>query len=239
MQDCFEVVNAGKIEFSEDEITQISDGYINKVLQSKINLNLNILITSRYLAGNLFSYEIDNFTVVTNYDWDYFSPPDFEVYVVKQIVRRILFSCCDNISDHQETRGCVMDYCERKLDIKYGLITGDFCEICRRHIEDCIEKGKLTKKQFECLTKILKWISSETKKQIWHFITHSEKPEDFHREIREILRFHFIKQGYNVEFEKRLLNYTLDLVAEKGDEVIAIEIVEPQALENLDIIKSL
>ena len=248
LQDCFEVVNGGKIEFSEDEMTQISTGCLGNCDIYDIMLSKNknaskdhqepptILITSRYLSGNLFSYEIDNFTVVTCYDWDYFSPPDFEVYVVRQIVRRILFSCCDNISDHQETRGCVMDYCERKLDIKYGLITGDFCEICKRDIENCMEEGKLTKKQFECLTKILKWISSETKKQIWHFITHSKGTYDFYREVREILRFHFIKQGYNVEFEKRLLDYTLHLVAEKNGEVIAVVIVEPQVLENSTLI---
>jgi hypothetical protein len=111
---------------------------VRKVLQSESSRhrNLRIFVTSEKLADNMFYVYFSELrtTLCSVHDWKLYEPPSLRSYLLYVGISSILHAK-SGASSHLMTRGCVMDSCKVKSDIKRFLTTdieGIFCEECRK-----------------------------------------------------------------------------------------------------------
>jgi hypothetical protein len=93
--------------------------------------------------------------LISTYGWtELFSPYSTQDCLAFFLVD-ILLSFYVSMPVHYETRGCPMDYCEHKEDVKIGLAKSDFCSECRLLILRAIARGQITIQQTASVHKVL------------------------------------------------------------------------------------
>ena len=97
-----------------------------------------IYITERKFSDNWFSHEERNYSLITISDWeDKFSPPSLRCYLMYQIAQASINFAADINEEmgkrmvHLKPEGCLFDMCIQKNDIKYGMLSGSICPICK------------------------------------------------------------------------------------------------------------
>jgi hypothetical protein len=97
--------------------------------------------------------------LISTYGWaELFSPYSIQDCLAFFLVD-ILLSFYISMPVHYETRGCPMDYCERKQDVKIGLAKSDFCSECRLLILHAIARGQITIQQTASVHRILDYVT--------------------------------------------------------------------------------
>jgi DNA-binding transcriptional MerR regulator len=103
---------------------------------------VRVALTRRRLADNWFSHwhAESRAAVVSLADWDGFlqvSPVAFVAYETAHHGLRSIAPDFDPVRlAHEETRGCLFDFCATRADIEVKLQAADLCPECRRALED-------------------------------------------------------------------------------------------------------
>lgn len=97
----------------------------------------HIFITEKPLEDNWFSHEERSFSLISLYSWEEsFSPPSLSAYIMYQIAQSSISFEADLSEDmsmnlvHWAPQGCMFDFCENKMDIKIGMVSGAICPQC-------------------------------------------------------------------------------------------------------------
>ncbi len=106
-------------------------------LDNPIN-NYCIHIVDKPFLDNWFSHEESQYSVITTSDWNnHYSPPSLIAYLIYQIAQSAInFEA--NLAEnqllnfvHNNSEGCMFDFCAIKTDIRYGMRVGAICPTCK------------------------------------------------------------------------------------------------------------
>lgn len=93
-------------------------------------------ISSRRFANNDFQSATERSSLLTIADWEAdFAPPGLKIYLLYQFAFAFVTWAANHVGEnalfHEETRGCRMDFCGNKTDLRIGMIAGILCTDCQ------------------------------------------------------------------------------------------------------------
>ena len=224
----------------DDGKTVIPDEVYQLVKNRKsVRYRVIVYVTDKKLLGNLFFqyFNIVNtnsndskskygFTICTINDWNLYSPPSITAYLLYVSLKSYLFLNNDYLNSHFDTRGCIMDYCQIKSDIRIFLSPSNFDSIRKElFCSDCQElnsKGNLSKKKtdreqvlFERLLEEVNWsyrqsfdnkrVDTSLSRKRERFVSENNKYHD----DSDCLSFDKnIKEGYSLKYQESKFYYT-------------------------------
>jgi Ca-activated chloride channel family protein len=100
--------------------------------------SLRIVFTKRRLGDNWFSHwhELRRTAVVSMADWNGSSPVPAEAFAAYELVLHALRLLSPSYAPdklmHDDTRGCLFDFCEARAEVKAKLSAGRLCNPCRQ-----------------------------------------------------------------------------------------------------------
>jgi hypothetical protein len=110
-------------------------------------------IAAHYLFGivaepiehNYFSHaqRKEGFCCITTSDWDYLCRLPVHSYVAYSIVRNLVGMLIGKSHRHEDTRGCIYDFCRRKSDYSFKIRTADICPECLDFLKALLEPETL------------------------------------------------------------------------------------------------
>ena len=123
-----------------------------------------ILIVDQLFADRWFSHEYRRSAIITIGDWErLYAPPSLRSYIAYQIAQA-LFNFSTELSEemalnvvHRPSKGCMLDMCVNKPDIKLGMVAGNICP-------ECVAKAKqlgLHDEQVDSIERILRFVRAE------------------------------------------------------------------------------
>ena len=108
------------------------------IIQKHQNDDFKICITARPLSDDWFSHEYRMISIISISDWErVYAPPSLRCYLVYEFAQALLTFASDLSEEmalrlvHEPPRGCMMDFCDHKPDIKLGMVAGNLCLDCR------------------------------------------------------------------------------------------------------------
>ena len=127
------------IRKSPDEIRNWLISFLHE-LRIDLGVEKMIAVTRRSIPGGWFAIsDYSSVTLVSINNWKkLFAPPPVEVFLLKTIMTyALLYSRQDFLTKphHDETRGCIYDFCEDKAHIKASL-WGEICGECRVNLKN-------------------------------------------------------------------------------------------------------
>lgn len=118
-----------------------------------------IVIVASPIEGNVFFTTEGTTTIITTDSWNkHFSPPSIFEYLVHCISAGLVFMHPKlDLSSHEDTRGCLLDYTRLKEDDRIDIALGYICDSDRKHIE-----AKLGAGYFQAVQSMIdrKWLGS-------------------------------------------------------------------------------
>lgn len=87
-------------------------------------------VVSFRFTDNHFTHSSGNLSFITTDVWEKaFSPPSLFEYLVHSIISEILLmDTALELNSHEDTRGCILDFCEYKADARVGILCGFISE---------------------------------------------------------------------------------------------------------------
>ena len=127
------------ITISSDGPHQMILSYLN-TLRTSVGAEKLIAITKKQLPEHHFAIsDNQNVVLLTINNWgQLFRPPPVEVFLIKEIMAYSLQFSRNSTSKtmlHKETKGCIFDFCYRKIDIKASL-WGSICSECSMKLKN-------------------------------------------------------------------------------------------------------
>src|SRR5215207_4227616 len=97
-----------------------------------------IAVIRNPLKDEMFAFERRRSTVITTNGWETeLAPPSLSAYLAYMFAKSFINFTLD-ISDealygwlHDDSRGCVFDFCNEKTDIRLGMLGACFCGVCQ------------------------------------------------------------------------------------------------------------
>lgn len=124
-----------------------------------------IYITKKPFRDNWFSHEGYQYSIITMNTWEEsFAPPSLKAYIIYQIAQSTLgfyANLDENISirlGHKKSKGCIFDFCEKKTEIKLGMLSGAICSECRSKL---LRFG-IKEQGMSSIEKMLEYVRSES-----------------------------------------------------------------------------
>lgn len=125
-----------------------------------------ICILDQPIQNNWFGFWNSRRGVFTISDWEeYFAPPSIREYIAYYIANITLYFLTQ-LSQHEETRSCLKDFCRHKTDIKLGMWSGQLCGDCYMKIQAVINRGEMSSEQFESIQSIILSVREEYRQQL-------------------------------------------------------------------------
>lgn len=131
---------------------------------SQENEEYAIYITEKPFDDNWFSHEESQYSIITTSDWEnYFAPPSLKVYLVYQMAQAALGFAGDLNENmgmrmfHDSAEGCMFDFCEKKPDIKLGMIAGNICPQCKA----VLVRYGINEKALDAVERMLSFVRAE------------------------------------------------------------------------------
>ena len=132
--------------------------------QPKETDEYSIYITEKPFDDNWFSHEGSQYAVITTDGWEKdFAPPSLGAYLVYQIAQAVLNFAVDLNEEigqklfHASPKGCMLDFCGDKSDIKLGMIAGSICPHCKA---DLLRYG-INEEALDAIERILVFVRAE------------------------------------------------------------------------------
>lgn len=147
-------------------------------------------VTVAPIEGNLFGFSRykENIGIITTNQWEHFSPPDADVYLMYEIANRTL-GLLVRMPPHMDwDRGCLFDYCSWKENIKLGMKSGSLCNDCVERLAEYERENKITRKQIESIKDILNVVAEKTRQTLKSL---SESREIFRKESPYKMEYSF------------------------------------------------
>ncbi|KNB62264.1 hypothetical protein [Chryseobacterium sp. Hurlbut01] len=134
---CPHYLNSETLAFSE--FWSITDKY--RVLKGFGENDYVVLLTpKRNNLGWFSAFKKYNIFIDTN-DWDFYTEKESKYgvafSVVENLIQTLMNLDIDNYDPniHEESIGCINDFCEEKVEIMYKLREGFICESCKQRIK--------------------------------------------------------------------------------------------------------
>lgn len=84
-----------------------------------------------------------NISIISTDLWDQLPPPRRpQPYILHSLATAVL-SHCAGLEFHEETHGCLFDYCDDISSIDLSFAGGGLCDTCRQHLNRCLRDGKI------------------------------------------------------------------------------------------------
>lgn len=129
---------------------------VKKLTTEKYPREHPVVLCACKLEDDLFSSYDDKIAVITTHGWTKkFSPYPVHRYIVYSMVDILMTHLNVDTPVHDETKGCLGDYCDNKKDINIGLEKCDYCPDCHHLILTAVAKGSITLSQLAAIYKIL------------------------------------------------------------------------------------
>lgn len=136
----------------------------NFLIREHQNDDFKICITARPLSDDWFSHEYRLISIISISDWErIYAPPSLRCYLVYEFAQALLAFASDLSEEmalrlvHEPPRGCIMDFCGHKPDIKLGMVAGNLCLDCRGIL---LRYGTL-QEALDAIERILKFVRAE------------------------------------------------------------------------------
>jgi len=121
-----------------DEDAKLEPDKLRAIIERKYKKKPTIAIVTNGFADDYFSHDWRELAAVTTYNWEtHFAPPPLGIYLIYEIAEALLHFAVDLPDDliqrwqHRKfSRGCVLDFCRRKEDIRLGMVGGNLCGEC-------------------------------------------------------------------------------------------------------------
>jgi hypothetical protein len=111
------------------------------------------------LEDELFSSYDEKVALISTHDWEEELSPYPVQSGIAFFLADILLSLYIRTPIHYETRGCPVDYCDKRGDMEVGLSKCDFCSECRSQISYAVSQGQITLQQVVAIYKILDFVA--------------------------------------------------------------------------------
>ena len=96
-----------------------------------------VAIVDQLFEDNWFSHEYRQSSIITIGDWEReYAPPTLRAYITCAIARSLLNFAAEFSEEmllkmvHEPPKGCIMDMCVHKPNIKLGMVSGGICARC-------------------------------------------------------------------------------------------------------------
>ncbi|MHB9072702.1 MAG: TIR domain-containing protein [Desulfobaccales bacterium] len=130
-----------------------------------------------YLLGALET----NVSIISTYLWkDFKSAWSLQLYLLFMIGTSLISEYA-GLQFHDETRGCLFDFCEEPIDIYRSLKSDNFfCPTCNTYIERALREGRINLDQ---LVSAMRIINRARRIELSCFISYSHKDEAFAKKL--------------------------------------------------------
>lgn len=118
-----------------------------------------IAICDCKLKDDVLSSSDEKAALITTKDWQVYWPNFSLQAIIAFTLVDILLSLYINIGVHYDTRGCPLDYCDKKSDMNLGLDTCEFCLECRNKILQAFSRGQISLSEYVAIQKILDFVA--------------------------------------------------------------------------------
>jgi len=137
--------------------------------------------------GVYFSGALDtNVSIISTYLWENFEGERRLQLYLLFMIGTILISEYAGLHFHDETRGCLFDFCEKPINI-YSSLKSDnfFCPTCYNYIERALRKGSINIDQ---LVSAMRIINRARGIELSCFISYSHKDEPFAKKLHSRMK---------------------------------------------------
>ncbi len=122
--------------FSDDEVVNWPN--FRDWLLERYTDHRTIAVTSKPFADNWFGHTEGRITGISAAEWhERFRPPGLHCYFLLEFAMATYFHASDisesEASPHEITKGCLMDFCLKKLEMKWKLRVGYICSAHQSH----------------------------------------------------------------------------------------------------------
>lgn len=139
--------------------------FFNSIDMEKYVNEFYVYIIETPFSDNWFSHETEHISVITTHSWrEHYSPPSLTAYLIYQIVQSTV-NFEGSLSELNELRmvhnnsiGCLFDFCRNKHDIKIGMMSGVICPKC----ESILLRHGINKNAIKAVNNILNDVRLET-----------------------------------------------------------------------------
>jgi hypothetical protein len=119
-------------------VAKVKPNELRAIIERKYKKKPTIAIVTNRFADDWFSHDWRELTVVTTYDWEtHFAPPPLVIYLIYAIAEALLHFAVDlpdnlirSWQHRESSRGCILDFCMQKKDIRLGMVGGNLCGEC-------------------------------------------------------------------------------------------------------------
>jgi hypothetical protein len=105
-----------------------------------------------YFTGELAD---DGGIVISTYLWSKLQPGEPIQDYILLMLGSALLAKTSGLHFHDETRGCLMDYCDDPADFVASFRTSGLCSACKDHVEKGVRAGQLTRAQYASCLKLV------------------------------------------------------------------------------------
>jgi predicted nucleotide-binding protein len=117
---------------------KVTPAELRAIIGRKYKKKPTIAIIINRFTDDYFSHDWRELAAVTTYDWEtHFAPPPLGIYLIYEIAEALLHFAVDLPDDliqrwqhGKSSRGCILDFCRRKKDIRLGMVGGNLCGEC-------------------------------------------------------------------------------------------------------------
>jgi len=107
-----------------------------------------------YFFHSMTGVNNDDVALISTYLWEHLpGRRRVQPFLLYELAETALDWCID-IPCHDETRGCLCDYCEDPKDIDRGFELGPFCNSCEQHIEHELRLGTMGAEQIASVRRL-------------------------------------------------------------------------------------
>lgn len=108
------------------------------ILENTSEDGFKICVTSRPFDDNWFFHEYRTTAFISIAEWEeIFAPPSLKRYLMYEFALALGIFASDLSEEmalrlvHEPPEACLLDFCQRKPDIKLGMVAGNICPQCR------------------------------------------------------------------------------------------------------------
>lgn len=155
--------NLQEINLTQDEYVDPNNAH-DFLLQNRQSDEFIICVTARPLSDNWWSHEYRTISLISISDWEtFYAPPSLRCYLIYELAQALLTFASDLSEQmalrlvHEPPRGCIMDFCLEKPDIKLGMIAGSLCLDCR----GALSQYGTPAEALDAVERILKFVRAE------------------------------------------------------------------------------
>lgn len=175
-----------------------------------------VYATLRRYQDNWFFHAMRNTMILSFFGWEYYTTLPMENGLF-YFIADVLALRVDRSFRHFDTTGCIYDFLKTKAAVDLGMKMGYICEICRRRVEEILEKSERRQNIWSDLVAILEVIAGYSRwgKSVLDYETDTSIRDldwsTFEDEVAQLYRI----SGARVKQNVNLAGFQIDIYIEE------------------------